>query len=254
MPRKRRAAAGAGAGRWWARGWWRWCSRGCGIARRGCPGGGAAGPRGRAAGLESLTWGVGMSPMLLAIGMMTGLPMALSMLLGAGLAWGVLGPGLVDTGRWRPRGGYEKFAAWLMWPGVGLMVGAAVVSLAAQAAGFRARRRTCARWARPGRAAPVGLGVGSVACVLALVLGGGVRAAHARCCWRWRCWCRCARCGARGAGQTDVSRWARWEPHAGRLRHGASRGSGAQRGGGLGGGGRGGADGRDRCHRLRQRP
>ncbi|NOK23958.1 OPT/YSL family transporter, partial [Corallococcus carmarthensis] len=85
--------------------------------------------------LESLTWGVGVSPMLLAVGMMTGPQLALSMLLGSALAWGVLASWLLDTGLVAGVG-YEPLSSWLIWPGVGLMVGGAVVSLLAQARDF----------------------------------------------------------------------------------------------------------------------
>ncbi|RKH64613.1 OPT/YSL family transporter, partial [Corallococcus aberystwythensis] len=156
--------------------------------------------------LESLTWGVGMSPMLLAVGMMTGLQLALSMLLGSGLAWGVLAPGLVDTGV-VAGAAYEPLSGWLMWPGVGLMVGAAVVSLAVQARDFLgaakdlrsvgASRGGLPRWS---------LAVAAVACVLAVVLGGvlfglGVPSMLLALALLVPL---CAVC-ARGAGQTDVS-------------------------------------------------
>ncbi|RKH62910.1 OPT family oligopeptide transporter [Corallococcus interemptor] len=122
--------------------------------------------------LESVMWGVGLSPMLLSVGMMTGLPLALSMLLGAALAWGVLASWLVDTGL-VSGAGFEPLSSWLMWPGVGLMVGGAVASLAAQARDFLGAakdlrsvgvsRGGLPRWS---------LGVAAVACVLAVVLGG----------------------------------------------------------------------------------
>jgi len=90
---------------------------------------------GRLAGLPaaSFTWGIGWMPMALGIGMLAGLPMGLSMLLGAVLAWGVLAPMLVGSNVVAASGGYDALAMWLVWPGVGLMVGAALVSLVAQA-------------------------------------------------------------------------------------------------------------------------
>ncbi|WP_404365534.1 OPT/YSL family transporter [Corallococcus coralloides] len=157
-------------------------------------------------GLDALTWGVGMSPMLLAVGMMTGLQLALSMLLGSGLAWGALAPGLLGTGV-VAGAGYEPLSAWLMWPGVGLMLGAAVVSLAAQARDFLGAakdlrsvgtsRGGLPRWS---------LGVAAAACVLAVVLGGvlfglGVPSMLLALALLVPL---CAVC-ARGAGQTDVS-------------------------------------------------
>ncbi|GMU00397.1 OPT family oligopeptide transporter [Corallococcus caeni] len=156
--------------------------------------------------LESLTWGVGMSPMLLAVGMMTGLQLALSMLLGSGLAWGVLAPGLVDAGV-VSGAGYEPLSSWLMWPGVGLMVGASVVSLVVQARDFLGAAKDlrsvgASRGGLPGWT----VGVAVVACVLAVVLGGvlfglGVPSMLLALVLLVPL---CAVC-ARGAGQTDVS-------------------------------------------------
>lgn len=95
---------------------------------------------GRLAGLStaSFTWGFVWAPLALGIGVLAGLPMGLSMLLGAGLAWGVLGPWVVDSGGVSAavvveKGGFDALSGWLVWPGVGLMVGGALVSLAAQA-------------------------------------------------------------------------------------------------------------------------
>ncbi|RKH29622.1 OPT family oligopeptide transporter [Corallococcus praedator] len=169
---------------------------------------GMVGLPGRVGGapLESLTWGVGVSPMLLAVGMMTGLQLALSMLLGAVVAWGVLAPVLLGAGV-VVGAEYGPLSAWLAWPGVGLMVGAAVVSLGAQARDFLsaakdlrsvgANRGGLPRWA---------LGVAAVACVLAVVLGGvlfglGVPSMVLALALLVPL---CAVC-ARGAGQTDVS-------------------------------------------------
>ncbi|RKH46564.1 OPT/YSL family transporter [Corallococcus sicarius] len=156
--------------------------------------------------LASLTWGVGVSPMLLAVGMMTGLQLALSMLLGAGVAWGVLAPVLLRVGV-VTGAGYESLSAWLTWPGVGLMVGAAVVSLGAQARDFLsaardlrsvgANRSGMPRWT---------LGVAAVACVLAVGLGGVLfdLSVPSMVLALVLLVPLCAVC-ARGAGQTDVS-------------------------------------------------
>lgn len=164
---------------------------------------------GRLAGLpaSSFTWGIGWNPMLLAIGMMAGLSMGLSVLLGAVLAWGVIAPALVSSGTVDAAGGYEKFAEWLTWPGVGLMVGAAVVSLAAQARSLLGAVRDLraigtggegvGRWA---------LGTGLVACALVLLLGQGVFGlpmGHTLVALALVL-PLCAVC-ARGAGQTDIA-------------------------------------------------
>jgi putative OPT family oligopeptide transporter len=159
---------------------------------------------GRLAGVptSSFTWG-----MLLAVGMMAGVPMGLSVLLGAVLAWGIVAPLLTWYGLVNPNGGYAAFAAWLTWPGVGLMVGAAVVSLGAQARSLLGAARDLRglgglnagahRWvvSTALTAVVVSLAVGRVVfglpvlhtlMALALVLP------------------LCAVCG-RGAGQTDIS-------------------------------------------------
>jgi uncharacterized oligopeptide transporter (OPT) family protein len=132
---------------------------------------------GRLAGLPAatFTWGFGWNPLALGIGIIVGLPMGLSLLLGAVLAWGVLVPALVGARVVDANAGYEAFAAWLTWPGVGLMVGSAVVSLAAQARSLLGAVRDLralggvgegtGRWV---------LGAGLVACGLVLGLGHGV--------------------------------------------------------------------------------
>jgi putative OPT family oligopeptide transporter len=164
---------------------------------------------GQLAGLPASTfsWGFGWNPMLLAIGVMVGLPMGLSMLLGAVLAWGVLAPSLVDAGVLASNGGYEKFSEWLTWPGVGLMVGAAVVSLGAQARSLLSAvtdlramggmSEGTSRWA---------LVTGLAACALVVVLGQGVFGMpmlHTLLALALLL-PLCAVCG-RGAGQTDIS-------------------------------------------------
>ncbi|AGC42303.1 OPT family oligopeptide transporter [Myxococcus stipitatus DSM 14675] len=153
----------------------------------------------------SLAWGVAWSPMLVAVGMMAGLHLGLSMLLGALVAWGGLSPWLVSTGVVK-EAGYDSLLSWLTWPGVGLLVGSALVSLLAQARDFRSAARDLRslgrgellpRWAwgwGAGAAllslglgvAVFGLSVSQVLLSLALLLP------------------LCAVC-ARGAGQVDVS-------------------------------------------------
>ncbi|PTL83929.1 OPT/YSL family transporter [Vitiosangium sp. GDMCC 1.1324] len=78
--------------------------------------------------LARLQLGVGWSPMLLGLGVLVGPQVGLSLLLGALVAWGVLAPWLVREGR-VASDSYELLVAWLTWPGVGLMVGASVVTL-----------------------------------------------------------------------------------------------------------------------------
>jgi uncharacterized oligopeptide transporter (OPT) family protein len=129
---------------------------------------------GRLAGLpaSTFTWGMGWNPMLMAIGLMVGLPIGLSMLLGAVVAWGVLAPALVEAGVVPSSRGYEGFVEWLTWPGVGLMVGAAVVALAGQSRSLlRAARDLMAMGGGGEGVSRWALGIGAGASVLVLVLG-----------------------------------------------------------------------------------
>ncbi|MCY1074237.1 OPT/YSL family transporter [Archangium lansingense] len=82
-------------------------------------------------GADSLLVGIGWNPMLLGIGVLVGPQVGLSILLGAAVAWGGLAPWLVREGLVK-EAGYLTFSGWLLWPGVGLMVGAAAASLVSQ--------------------------------------------------------------------------------------------------------------------------
>ena len=82
-------------------------------------------------GADGLLLGIGWSPMLLGVGMLVGAHTALSLLLGSAIAWGGLAPWLVARGI-VPEGDFANLSAWLLWPGVGLMVGAVFTSLASQ--------------------------------------------------------------------------------------------------------------------------
>ena len=71
-----------------------------------------------------MLWGVGWNPMLLGMGALLGVQAGVSLLLGALVAWGALAPGLVDAGVKA-----EDLSAWLVWPGLGLLLGGSVPSL-----------------------------------------------------------------------------------------------------------------------------
>jgi uncharacterized oligopeptide transporter (OPT) family protein len=73
----------------------------------------------------SMTWGVGWNPMMLGMGALLGVQAGVSLLLGAIVAWGALAPGLVSAGQAKA----ENLSEWLVWPGLGLMLGASVPSL-----------------------------------------------------------------------------------------------------------------------------
>ncbi|WP_141620662.1 OPT family oligopeptide transporter [Myxococcus sp. AB036A] len=153
----------------------------------------------------SLTWGVGWSPMLLAIGMMTGPRLGLSMLAGAVVAWGVLAPGLAGAGVLADTR-YETLSAWLTWPGVGLMVGSALAALLAQARDFLSAARDVSSLGRGAAVPSWALGAGLAACVLAVVVGSALFGLSVPYMLLALVLVLplCAVC-ARGAGQVDVS-------------------------------------------------
>ena len=154
----------------------------------------------------SLTWGIGWSPMLLAIGMMTGPRLGLSMLAGAVVGWGVLGAGLEGSGLLKAAGYQGDLAGWLSWPGVGLLVGSALASLVAQARDFLRAAKDLGTL-RQGEGLPRwAMGVGLAACALAVGLGAtlfGLSVPYMLLALVLVL-PLCAVC-ARGAGQTDVS-------------------------------------------------
>jgi uncharacterized oligopeptide transporter (OPT) family protein len=160
---------------------------------------------GTLAGLPAgtFTLGVAWSPMLLGIGIMTGPHMALSMLLGALVAWVGLAPWLLRAGV--VAGGYEAFSAWLTWPGVGVMVGAAAVALAGQARSFTVAARDVRALGTEGAGRWV-LGVGLAAVLATLALASGVFGLSVAQTLLVLALLLplCAVC-ARAAGQTDIS-------------------------------------------------
>jgi uncharacterized oligopeptide transporter (OPT) family protein len=107
-------------------------------------------------------------------GAIAGLRIGLSALIGAGFAWGVLAPIAVISG-WAQAGPpdpdtswFGLVVEWLLWPGVTLMVTAALMSFALSIAAIVRRRRT-----RPAaQAEPVTPGVRAafVAAFLAVLL------------------------------------------------------------------------------------
>jgi putative OPT family oligopeptide transporter len=153
-----------------------------------------------------LGWGVGLNPMLLGVGMLLGPQMGLSLLLGAVVAWGVLGPGLVHGQAVKP----EALPGWLTWPGVGLMVGASVSSLVALGRLLPSAARDLLRLGRRGpdsreSGAPVGW-VALAAMLLVLAVGSlflGLHPLHVLL-TLVLVFPLCA-VGGRAAGQTDIS-------------------------------------------------
>ena len=83
----------------------------------------------------SLGLGLGASPLMLGVGALIGAQVGLSMMLGALLAWAVLGPAALRSGAVH-EAGFTTLVGWLTWPGVGLMVGGAMTSLLMQGGVF----------------------------------------------------------------------------------------------------------------------
>jgi putative OPT family oligopeptide transporter len=77
----------------------------------------------------ALTWGISASPLLVATGVLVGQRAALSMAIGAVLAWGALGPAAVSFGL-AAEASYPALVPVLLWPGLAFMVGGALTHLA----------------------------------------------------------------------------------------------------------------------------
>ncbi|MGC4000443.1 MAG: OPT/YSL family transporter [Anaeromyxobacter sp.] len=82
------------------------------------------------AGAPAAAFGLGFawSPMMAGAGMLVGPRIGLAVLGGAAIGWAGLAPWLVRSGA-VPEASYGALVAWLAWPGVGLMLGGATVSL-----------------------------------------------------------------------------------------------------------------------------
>jgi putative OPT family oligopeptide transporter len=78
--------------------------------------------------LANLTVGFSWSPLMAATGMMMGLRSAASMLLGSTASWVVLGPWIAHRGIVNGTG-FGACSAWLIWPGVGLLLASSFVPL-----------------------------------------------------------------------------------------------------------------------------
>ena len=123
----------------------------------------------------ALGFGISTSPLLIGVGLVVGLRVASSMLLGSLLAWGVLGSWLVRGLHVAPSQG--ALFAWLSWPGTALLVGAAAVAIAQQArslGGALRDLRAVAGGGPRGRDVVLALGV----CVAIVVLGSIVFDLH----------------------------------------------------------------------------
>jgi len=112
-----------------------------------------------------LTIGLDPSPLLAGFGAIIGLRAGLSLAAGALLAWGGLAPWLLQSGQVKAAG-FGPLVEWLLWPGVALMVCAALTRFALQLRG--ARLRVTAHWTP---ATLAGLGA---SCALAVWLQVGL--------------------------------------------------------------------------------
>lgn len=87
--------------------------------------------------LGTLGLGVALSPMLVGAGALVGVANARALALGSALAWFVITPALLRAGAIADLS-YVTAAGWLLWPGVGLVIGSAIVSLVADLRAFAA--------------------------------------------------------------------------------------------------------------------
>ncbi|MCB1741911.1 MAG: OPT/YSL family transporter [Gammaproteobacteria bacterium] len=132
---------------------------------------------------KNLTFGIDPSLMLAGFGAIIGVRNGLSLLLGAILAWGVMGPWGLAHGVIQPgpkdldSSWFASMIEWLLWPGVALMVGAALARFILQVANPRAESGAessppmadGARWRRL-----LGLTVASALVVIAQILIFGI--------------------------------------------------------------------------------
>jgi putative OPT family oligopeptide transporter len=87
--------------------------------------------------LTNLTFAIDPSPLMVAVGVIIGPRAGASLLLGAILAWGVLGPWALAQGMVAPdpseldpaASWFGSMVRWLLWPGVAMMVTAALTSV-----------------------------------------------------------------------------------------------------------------------------
>jgi uncharacterized oligopeptide transporter (OPT) family protein len=159
---------------------------------------------GSLAGAPAAAYGLGLawSPAMAGVGLVVGVGTGLGVLAGCLLAWGAIGPALVRSGV-VAGASFETLAPWLAWPGVGLLLGSAAVSLGSMARAFVGAARDLLALRGVGRLGgalalllslavaglgAAGFGMGPLQSLLALVLAVPL----------------CAVC-ARAAGLTDIS-------------------------------------------------
>lgn len=93
-----------------------------------------AGGAGLFAVLHYMTFRLYISPLMYGAGVLIGFRVALSLFLGAVVAWGLLGPYVEAQDGWVTPGRYTSYSVgvrgWVLWPGVAIMVAEAMTSLA----------------------------------------------------------------------------------------------------------------------------
>lgn len=117
---------------------------------------------------ESLNLGVGLSPLLMATGMLMGLHAATSFVLGGALNWLLIGPRLVRAGL--AEGTYTSIVSWAIWPAVGLLASSTLLPLVFEARSFLRALRDLQNLSR---AKAPAMTVAVVAAIAAMVLVGG---------------------------------------------------------------------------------
>lgn len=84
--------------------------------------------------LHYMTFRLYVSPLMFGAGILIGFRVALSLFLGAVVAWGILGPYVEAQDGWVTPGRYTSYSVgvrgWVLWPGVAIMVAEALTSLA----------------------------------------------------------------------------------------------------------------------------
>jgi uncharacterized oligopeptide transporter (OPT) family protein len=122
----------------------------------------------------TLGLGVSVSPMLLGAGALVGPRNGLSVLAGALLAWAAVAPATVRAGL-VAGGGYGELAAWLLWPGTAIMIGASVAALGADLRAFRGGLSDLSAAWRDRAGAPARLGaLLALAAAAVLVVAGAL--------------------------------------------------------------------------------
>ena len=116
-----------------------------------------------AAAEPAIAFGIGWSPLLIGVGGMLGVRMALALVIGAVAAWLVLAPLVVDA-HVVAEPSYVALLGWLLWPGIGLMIGGTFAALIASWRTLRAGLRELDD-VRPGRRFMIALALAALAVI-----------------------------------------------------------------------------------------